>query len=71
MSKKYTIFILFFELYINFPLYLQLFIYILAIKYLYLVTIADLLCDITLINMSLIHTFSQPKLNKITYQLSY
>ncbi len=71
MSKKYTIFILFFELYINFPLYLQLFIYILAIKYLYLVTIADLLCDITLINMSLIHTFPQPKLNKITYQLSY
>ncbi len=71
MSKKYTIFILFFELYINFPLYLQLFIYILAIKYLYLVTTADLLCDITLINMSLIHTFSQPKLNKITYQLSY
>lgn len=68
MSKKYTIFILFFELYINFLLYLQLFIYALAIKYLFLVIVAALLCDITLINTSLTHSLSQPRLSKITYQ---
>ncbi len=71
MSKKYTVLILFFELYINFLLYLQLFIYTLAIKYLFLVIVAVLLCDISLINTSLIHPLSQSRINKITYQLSY
>lgn len=71
MSKKYTVLILFFELYINFLLYLQLFIYTLAIKYLFLVIVAVLLCNIPLINTSLTHPLSQPRINKITYQLSY
>ncbi len=71
MSKKHTVFILFFELYINFLLYLQLFIYTLAIKYLFLVIMTGLLCGITPINTSQTHPLSQPRLNKITYQLSY
>ncbi len=49
MYKKYTQLILFFKLYINFPLYLQHFIDVIPSKYLYIVTINHFLSDLHLI----------------------